>query len=311
MGLAQRTGCVVVVGNGHFGKDKTGGARKASMGSTAFTLRFERVAANPVRRIDRPRKRGVERHAHSPERIRRIIDAQPELRDLLAIALLARFGLLKNELRLLRWRDIDLAAGELRVQAKGGKRPTIPHVYDELRSDLAGLQLEQEAPPEHYLLHPIRISNLPGRPVSWRSPIARCNLRQCTAGGAAASSRPPQPTSRCTNFDIRLSPSSFVPTVVISRSHSGSHATRRSRQRSTSMGTWKRRISSAGCDVRGSDGPPPPSSDLRAAHENHAVDGKFVRVERDERIRTAGFNRSLVGVARNRSSRARVCGNVP
>jgi AAA domain len=36
MGLAQRTGCVVL-GNGHFGKDKTGGARKASMGSTAFT----------------------------------------------------------------------------------------------------------------------------------------------------------------------------------------------------------------------------------------------------------------------------------
>ena len=36
MTLAHNTGCVVL-GNGHFGKDKTGGARKASMGSTAFT----------------------------------------------------------------------------------------------------------------------------------------------------------------------------------------------------------------------------------------------------------------------------------
>lgn len=34
--LAHNTGCLVL-GNGHFGKDKAGGARKASMGSTAFT----------------------------------------------------------------------------------------------------------------------------------------------------------------------------------------------------------------------------------------------------------------------------------
>jgi hypothetical protein len=34
--LAHNTGCLVL-GNGHFGKDKGSGARKASMGSTAFT----------------------------------------------------------------------------------------------------------------------------------------------------------------------------------------------------------------------------------------------------------------------------------
>ena len=34
--LAHNTGCLVL-GNGHFGKDKAGGARRATMGSTAFT----------------------------------------------------------------------------------------------------------------------------------------------------------------------------------------------------------------------------------------------------------------------------------
>jgi integrase len=128
-----------------------------------WAVRFERVAANPVRRIDRPRRRGVERHAHSPERIRRIIGAQPELRDRVAIALMARLGLRKNEVRLLRWRDVDLEAGEIRVHAKGGKRPTIPVVYDDLRRDLAALSLDTQ--PEHYLLHPTRTSNLPGRTI--------------------------------------------------------------------------------------------------------------------------------------------------
>ena len=36
MQLAHNTGCTVL-GNGHFSKDKSGGARRASMGSTAFT----------------------------------------------------------------------------------------------------------------------------------------------------------------------------------------------------------------------------------------------------------------------------------
>jgi integrase len=125
-----------------------------------WAVRFERVHANPVRRIDRPRKRGVERHAHSPERIRRIIQAQPELRDRVAIALMARLGLRKNELRLLRWRDVDLEAAELRVQAKGGKRLTIPIVHADLLADLATLALD--AKPDHYLLHPVRTPNLPG-----------------------------------------------------------------------------------------------------------------------------------------------------
>ena len=81
---------------------------------------------------------------------------------------MARLGLRKNELRLLRWRDVDHDAGELRVKAKGGKRPTIPVVYDNLRADLATLALDAE--PEHYLLHPTRVGNLPLQEVIVRFP---------------------------------------------------------------------------------------------------------------------------------------------
>lgn len=118
-----------------------------------------------MRRIDRPRKRGVERHAHSPERIRHIIDAQLALRDRVAIGLMARLGLRKNEVRLLPWRSVDLEAREVRVQGKGGKRATIPVVYEDLHRELATLRLEQSAAAEHYVLHPVRVSNFPPRPT--------------------------------------------------------------------------------------------------------------------------------------------------
>ena len=135
-----------------------------------WAVRFERVDANPVHRIDRPRKRGVERSAHRPERIQRIIEAQPELRDRVAIALMSRLALRKNELRLLQWRSIDLTIGELSLHAKGGKRPVVPIVYEDLRQDLALLQLEQTAASEHFLLYPVRVSNLPTGQRTFRFP---------------------------------------------------------------------------------------------------------------------------------------------
>ena len=107
----------------------------------------------------RPGRRSVERHAHSLAKVKGIIAAQPALRDQVAIALMARLGLRKNELRLLRWRDVDLSRGELRVRGKGGKTADVPIVYEELLRDLARLGLESGARPEHYLLYPTRIGN--------------------------------------------------------------------------------------------------------------------------------------------------------
>ena len=120
-----------------------------------WAARFDRIVSNPMAKIDRPRRRSVERHAHTPAKVQAIIDAQPALRDRVALSLLARLGLRKNEVRLLRWRDIDLERGEVRVRGKGGTITDMPIVYEELLTDLARLSLESEAKPE-------RVPALPG-----------------------------------------------------------------------------------------------------------------------------------------------------
>jgi integrase len=75
---------------------------------------------------------------------------------------LARLGLRKNELRLLRWCDANLENGELRVRGKGGTLVDVPIVYEDLQSELAQLALACGANAEHHLLYPERIGNLPG-----------------------------------------------------------------------------------------------------------------------------------------------------
>jgi integrase len=125
---------------------------------------LDKLERNPAVRLTRPRRaQPNRRRAHSIERITAIIEAQPELRDHVAIALMARHGLRKNELRLLRWRDVDLQAGLMRLHAKGGKRPEVLIVFPDLLADLARLYLETGAKPAHYLLFPRRIGNLPTR----------------------------------------------------------------------------------------------------------------------------------------------------
>jgi site-specific recombinase XerC len=91
--------------------------------------------------------------------VKAIIAAQPELRDRVALSLMARLGLRKNEVRLLRWRDVDLERGEVRVRGKGGKIADVPIDYEELLSDLARLALEGNAQPHEYLLYPVRVGN--------------------------------------------------------------------------------------------------------------------------------------------------------
>ena len=72
-----------------------------------------------------------------------------QLRDQVAIQLLARLGLRRNELRLLRVKDIDLAAGLIEIQGKGGKRAILPIGFKDLQRDLylhLGDELGQRRP---------------------------------------------------------------------------------------------------------------------------------------------------------------------
>jgi integrase len=130
----------------------------------AWATRLDKLEQNPAERLSRPRRgKPSRRRAFSAEKIQAIIEAQPELRDRVAIALMARHGLRKDELRRLRWRDIDFEAGTMQLHADGGKRPTIPIVFEDLLSDLNRLYLESGAKRDHYLLFPRRIGNLPSR----------------------------------------------------------------------------------------------------------------------------------------------------
>jgi integrase/recombinase XerC len=146
----------------HWGSAAPGTRRKVLAVLASFfkwAARFDRIASNPMLKLDRPRRRSVERHAHSFPKVKAIISAQPALRDRVAIGLMARLGLRKNEVRLLRWRDIDLERGELRVHGKGGKIADVPIVFEDFLRDLAALSLESGADPDAYLLYPIRIGN--------------------------------------------------------------------------------------------------------------------------------------------------------
>jgi integrase len=69
-----------------------------------------------------------------------------------------------NEVRVLRWRDIDLQRGEMRVHGKGGKISEVPIVYAELLADLARLSLEADAKPDEYLLFAHRVGNARTKP---------------------------------------------------------------------------------------------------------------------------------------------------
>jgi integrase len=129
-----------------------------------WAARFDRIGANPIDRIDRPRRRRAVRHSHTIAKVRAIIAAQPNLRDRVCIALMARLALRKHEVRLLRWRDVDLERGELRVQGKGGKPATVPIVHEDLRADLARLALEGQVSPAEFVLYPIRWGNAQTNP---------------------------------------------------------------------------------------------------------------------------------------------------
>lgn len=118
------------------------------------------VAGDPTLKIRRPRKAAVERHAHDPEEVKSIIRSQPSLRDQVAISLMARLGLRKNELRMLRYRDIDLHHREILVHGKGQKIATIPIVYEELRIDIERLIQDEGGQPDHYLLYPVHVGNM-------------------------------------------------------------------------------------------------------------------------------------------------------
>jgi integrase len=111
-----------------------------------------KLRGNPVVPIRSPRLRDVERELFSADEVVRIVAAQPELRDRVALKLLFLMGLRKGELAAIRYRDFDLGRRRLRIHGKGGKIRHTPIPTEELRQEIAELSLRRD--PTEHLLYP-------------------------------------------------------------------------------------------------------------------------------------------------------------
>ena len=111
-----------------------------------------KLHGNPVIPIRSPRLRDVERELFSAEDVVRIVAAQPESRDRVALKLLFLMGLRKGELAAIRYRDFDLGRRRLRVHGKAGKIRHTPIPTEELREEIAELSLHRD--PQEHLLYP-------------------------------------------------------------------------------------------------------------------------------------------------------------
>jgi len=130
------------------------------------------LPANPIERVKAPKQRTVERQAYPADVIERLRRAQPHLRDQIAVQLLGQLALRRNELRLLRVGDFDLAKGTVLVHGKGGKVVVLPIGFEDLKSDLHLHLLDRD--PAEFLLYPKNDHMQPMHPASVHSWFKRC-----------------------------------------------------------------------------------------------------------------------------------------
>jgi site-specific recombinase XerD len=100
------------------------------------------------------RKKRKAREALAQEDVERLIEAQPSLRDQVALMCLAWLGLRKSELADLRLGDFNLAAGTVTIRGKGGHEDSIPVGFQRLRGALELHLVERNGQPDEYLLYP-------------------------------------------------------------------------------------------------------------------------------------------------------------
>lgn len=134
-----------------------GGAAAATKRQRASILRSffrwlateKRITFDPSGNLRGPKGRTrAARQAYPLEVLHQLVTAQETFRDQCALQLLCRLGLRKDELRRLRYRDIDLVRGYVLVHGKGGKDellPLIGSLADDLRLLWAEMRLRCQA----------------------------------------------------------------------------------------------------------------------------------------------------------------------
>ena len=121
------------------------------MGLLALARRFGAAVLNESGEW---KKASVERQAYGPDVIEKLRRAQPTLREQIAVQLLGMLALRKNELRLIRLSDFDLAKSTLLVHGKGNKVVVLPIGFDDIKRDLELYLVGRDQ--GEYLLYPKR-----------------------------------------------------------------------------------------------------------------------------------------------------------
>lgn len=115
----------------------------------------KRITYDPASNIKAPKgKTRAARQAYPVGVLHQLVNAQDTFRDQVALQLLCRLGLRKDELRRIQWKDVDLVRGYLLVHGKGGKDELLPLVGS-LADDLRLLWAETNARPDAYLMTPL------------------------------------------------------------------------------------------------------------------------------------------------------------
>lgn len=129
----------------------------------AWAHREDKLEADPMFKITRPRKRRKSaRVAHERKQLVTLIQAQKLTRDRIALELLARHGLRKNELRLLQLLHFNPAESSLILFGKGAKPATIPLAPD-LSERFERYMLDRDR--REFLLYPQRIGRRGSYPL--------------------------------------------------------------------------------------------------------------------------------------------------
>lgn len=130
----------------------------------AWAVEEGRAEKNPAGTIKAPKVRNRERHAYKPDVIHKLVLAQSGLRDQIALQLLGRLALRKNELRLLRLVDFNLGDGTVLIHGKGNKQVVLPIGFEQLRKDLEVYLVGRNL--GEYLIHPRSRTHEPMDPAN-------------------------------------------------------------------------------------------------------------------------------------------------
>jgi integrase len=111
------------------------------------------IQGDPTLAIERAKKRDVHRETIPSEDRAKLLAANDDLRDRVALRLLLDYGIRKGSLQGIQYRHFDHQRRRLiLVVAKGGKVRELPIPDKDFWLDLERLILDVEAQPHHYLL---------------------------------------------------------------------------------------------------------------------------------------------------------------